>query len=178
LLTAARHAAGALPAPEQLGARPMAICRLSGLRAGPHCPVTTEWFLAGTAPPRYCDWHGENGAVTLPARYADWAEHARLAAVIGERSAARPAADTVGSLFRITSPAAGDVFRFVPGVPAEYATVGLRAAGASRAGPVRWFVDGRPVPSVRLPLRPGRHRVRAEAGSLHDEVEIEVIGPH
>jgi penicillin-binding protein 1C len=177
LLTAARHPAGALPTPEQLAARPMAICRLSGLRAGPHCPVSTEWFLAGTAPSGFCDWHGENGAVTLPARYADWAEHARLAAVIGERSAARPAADTVPSPFRITSPAAGDVFRFVPGVPAEYATVGLRAAGASRSGPVRWFVDGRPVPGARLPLLPGRHRVRAEAGSLRDEVTIEVIGP-
>jgi penicillin-binding protein 1C len=182
LLTAARHRPGVLPTPEQLGARPFAICRLSGLRAGAHCPISTEWFLPGTAPALLCDWHDAAGGVTLPAQYADWAGQARLAAVTGERSAARPVpaagADTasVSAGFRITSPAAGDVFRFVPGVPADYTTIGLRAAGAPRSMRIRWIVDGRPVPGSRLALVPGRHRVRAEAGSLTDEVVIEVIG--
>ena len=54
--------------------------------------------------------------------------------------------------------------------------MGLRAAGASRATPVRWFLDGQPVAGGRLPLVPGRHRVRAEAGKLRDEVTIEVVG--
>ena len=176
LLTAARHDPGALPTPEQAGARAVSICRLSGLRAGPHCPASTEWFLPGTVPAHDCDWHDAAGGVILPARYADWAGQARLAAVSGERSAARPAADSVASAFRITSPADGDVFRFVPGVPQTYATIGLRTAGAPGAGAARvsWSVDGRPVRGGRLPLVPGRHRVRADAGSLHDEVVIEV----
>ena len=57
LLTARRHAPGGLPTPEQLGARPISICRLSGLRAGARCPVSSEWFLPGTVPGDTCDWH-------------------------------------------------------------------------------------------------------------------------
>jgi len=176
LLTAARHSPGALPTPEQAGAHTIAICRLSGMRAGAHCPVGTEWFLPGREPTQVCDWHGEAG-LTLPAPYADWASKTRLAVVGDERSAARPAGDSASLGFRITSPAAGDVFRFVPGVPARYATVGLRASGAPRASSIAWYLDGRMVTGTRLPLVPGRHRIRAAAGTLRDEIEFEVMAP-
>jgi len=161
---------------EQLGARPIAVCRLSGLRAGATCPVSSEWFLPGHSPGDRCDWHGANGLV-LPARYADWAQQARVvvAGVTGERSAARAPGDTASARFRITSPAAGDVYRFVPGVELRYATIGLRAVGAPGAARVRWFVDGRAVVGSRLPLVPGKHRVRADAGKQSDEVAIEVV---
>lgn len=176
LLAAVRHAPGALPTPEQAGAHAVAICRLSGMRAGATCPVGSEWFLPGREPTQVCDWHSGNG-VTLPAQYADWASKTRLAAVSGERSAAHPAGDTASAGFRITSPAAGDVFRFVPGVPARYATIGLRAAGAPRATAVAWYLDDRKISGARLPLVPGRHRIRAAAGNLRDEVEFEVKAP-
>jgi hypothetical protein len=146
------------------------------MRAGAHCPVGSEWFLPGREPARVCDWHTEDGVV-LPSPYADWASKTRLAVVSGEPSVARPAGDTASAGFRITSPAAGDVFRFVPGVPARYATVGLRAAGAPRVTPISWYLDGRMVAGTRLPLVPGRHRIRAAAGSLRDEVEFEVKAP-
>ncbi len=175
LLTAARHPPGRLATPQQLGATALSVCRLSGLRAGAHCPVSTEWFLPGTAPEKECDWHTGDG-VTLPPRYAEWAATARLAAVAGDRSASRPAGDSVVTGFHIISPAAGDVFRFVPGVDPRYATIGLRSAGAPRGAKVRWFLDGRAVAGSRLPLVAGKHRLRAAVGNDRDEVAFEVIG--
>jgi len=177
LLTARRHEPGVLQTPERLGARPVAVCRLSGMRAGAYCPVSSEWFLPGHSPGDSCDWHGAKG-LALPAQYADWAQQARVvvAGVTGERSAARASGDTGSTRFRITSPAAGDVYRFVPGVEPRYSTIGLRAVGASGAARIRWFVDGRAVAGSRLPLVSGKHRVRADAGKQSDEVEIEVIG--
>jgi len=179
LLTAARHSPGAFPTPQQLGATAVSICQLSGMLAVPGCPSATEWFFAGTQPTRACDWHDAKGGVTLPAEFADWAGSSRLAAVSGGRSAARPAAvaDSVSSGFHITAPAAGDVFRFVPGVDPRYATIGLRAAGGPRGARVSWSVDGGMLPGSRLPLVPGRHVVSAIAGSLRDTVVIDVKGP-
>ncbi len=176
LLTARRHEPGVLPTPERLGARPVAVCRLSGMRAGAYCPVSSEWFLPGHSPGDSCDWHGAKD-LALPAQYADWAQQARVvvAGVTGERSAARASGDTASTRFRITSPAPGDVYRFVPGVEPRYSTIGLRAVGASGAARIRWFVDGRAVAGSRLPLVPGKHRVRAAAGRQSDEVEIEVV---
>jgi len=179
LLVAARHSPERLPMPEQLGARPVAICRLSGLRAGRYCPTSSEWFLPGTGAEGDCDWHGPNG-VTVPAQYADWAAQARVVGVVGERTASRPAAhngDTAASRFHITSPVAGDVFRFVPGVDPLYSTIGLRTAGAPHDARIVWSADGRPVRGARLQMVPGRHVVRAEARGFRDEVVIEVLGP-
>jgi len=178
LLTAARHAPGALPALEALGAQSASICRLSGMRAGPHCPTATEWFLPGSSPSGVCDWHTEAGRLTLPPQYADWASQTHLAAVTGSRSAAlsATATDTATSAFHITSPASGDVFRFVPGVDPRYSTIGLRSAGAPPSARIQWTVDGKLLLSTRLPLVPGRHVVRAATGGLRDEVVIEVKG--
>lgn len=177
LLTARRHAPGVLPTLDRLGARLVAVCRLSGMKAGAYCPVSTEWFLPGHSAGDSCDWHGPKG-LSLPARYADWAQQARVVSlgVTGEQSPARAPGDTASARFRITSPVAGDVYRFVPGVDPRYATIGLRAVGAPNAARVRWFVDGRAVAGGRLALVPGKHRVRAAAGKQSDEVAIEVIG--
>jgi penicillin-binding protein 1C len=177
LLTSRRHEPGVLATPERMGARPVAICRLSGMRAGAHCPVSSEWFLPGHSPGDRCDWHDANG-LTLPAQYADWAQQARVvtAGNTGERSPARASGDSASGRFRITSPAGGDVYRFVPGVDPRYATIGLRAVGAPSAARIRWYVDGRELSGNRLPLLPGTHRVRASTGALRDEVVIEVVG--
>jgi membrane carboxypeptidase/penicillin-binding protein PbpC len=60
-----------------------------------------------------------------------------------------------------------------PGVPADYATVALRAEGAT--GVVRWFVDGVPHDASRWRLRPGAHLIRAVAASgTVTEVRIRV----
>jgi penicillin-binding protein 1C len=177
LLTARRFPPGALPTPESVGAKRVTICRLSGLRAGAACPVSSEYFLAGSIPADTCSWHS-GGEVRLPAEYADWAATVRHQGVAGEHSASRPAATgtPVSAGFRITSPANGDRYRFVPGVDPAYASVGLRASGGRSGGALRWTVDGAPVRGGRLLLVPGKHRVRAQRGAERDEVEIEVVG--
>jgi penicillin-binding protein 1C len=176
LLTARRHPPGRLPTPALAGATQARICRLSGLAPGPHCPVGTEWFAPGHEPGDRCDWHTEEG-VRLPPLYAEWA---MLALGSGSpppgRRVARASDDDRDAGLRILSPENGDVFRFVPGVDARFATVGLRAGGVPRGVAPRWYVDGRPLPRPRLTLVPGRHIVRLEAGGETREVSVEVLG--
>jgi len=74
----------------------------------------------------------------------------------------------------ITSPVNGDRYRLPPGVEGRYATIALRATGTPTGQPLRWFVDGHPVAGARWAIQPGRHRVRAQAGSMSDEVEVRV----
>jgi penicillin-binding protein 1C len=177
LLTARRHPAGRLPTPAQAGAIQARICRLSGLAPGPRCPEGTEWFPPGHEPGDRCDWHREDG-VRLPPLYAEWASLALgngSQAPAGERLA-RGSGATEQAGLRILSPENGDVFRFVPGVEARFATVGLRAGGVPRGVAPRWYVDGRRLPRPRLMLVPGRHVVRLEAGGEIREVSVEVLG--
>lgn len=74
LVTARRYRPGVLPTPASAGARPVEICRLSGLRAVPGCPHMTEWFAPGTEPTESCNWHRADGSVVLPREYASWLE--------------------------------------------------------------------------------------------------------
>jgi hypothetical protein len=61
----------------------------------------------------------------------------------------------------------------MPGVPLEYSSVALRAAGAR--GTVRWFVNDNELPSPRLSLRPGVHRIVAVGGDgARAEVTVRV----
>ncbi|HKG93546.1 MAG TPA: penicillin-binding transpeptidase domain-containing protein, partial [Gemmatimonadaceae bacterium] len=166
MLAAARRAPGVLPSPRQVGARALEICRVSGMRAGPRCPRATEWLPPGAAPPHECDWHAADGSLTLPAEYAEWGGAALAAAgaaprgrQVARRSAPVPRPAESG--FRIVSPLDGDRYSAPPGVPAEYATVPLRAVGAPAGARVEWAVDGARVAAPRLPLSPGRHTVRA-----------------
>ncbi|HET9275715.1 MAG TPA: penicillin-binding transpeptidase domain-containing protein, partial [Gemmatimonadales bacterium] len=175
LLVARRHPPGALPSPEARGARRVTICLLSGLAPGPRCPTGTEWLPHGDAPLHRCDWHAESG-VELPAEYADWAGRSTRVVQEASVSAAAPNGTPATAGLHIVSPADGDVYRYVPGVDAGYATIGLRAAGVPRGAAPRWFVDGKPVRGARLRLEPGAHRVRVEAGSERREVGIEVVG--
>lgn len=48
---------------------PVTICRLSGQRAGPHCPTMREWFVPGTVPEHVCPLHQPSAStppVTAP----------------------------------------------------------------------------------------------------------------
>ena len=165
MLTAESYAPGALPSPASAGAVPVAICRLSGLRATPACPAMVEWFVPGTEPERQCDWHRGGGA-RLPPEYAEWAQQTGFQSdVAGPAAGAGP--------FRIVSPQDGDQYRIPPGVDARYATIALRAAG--EVGAVRWWVDGRLALARRWQLVPGTHTIRAvTASGDSDEVRIAV----
>jgi len=174
---ARRYEPGVLTSPAAAGAVRVAVCRLSGLRAGAECPGTEEWFLPGTEPAGDCDWHGANGRVTWPAAYAPWAQQngrgdvaglvaaVRASATAPEQAATAPTRAAADSGFRIVSPLDGDRYQVPPGVDARYATIALRAAGAPGDGSVRWWVDGQPIRADRWQLRPGAHAFRAVARS-------------
>jgi membrane carboxypeptidase/penicillin-binding protein PbpC len=119
------------------------------------------------------DWH-QDGALALPAAYAEWAQEETADA---GQAATRPASVAPASggddQFRILSPEAGDVYRVPAGVEARYATVALRAAGGAADQGLRWYVDGRPHPSARWALAPGRHRIGA-VDAAGDSAEVAV----
>jgi len=173
LVTARRHAPGELPSPRAAGATRARICALSGLRATAGCADLDEWFLPGTTPQKECDWH-QGGVVVWPAEYVEWAEQNGKAAA-GETAAGETAARGGGAQFQIVSPRSGDRYEIPPGIDSRYATIAFRAATRPADGPVRWFVDGRPVSQPRWALIPGSHVVRAVAASgASDEVLIAV----
>lgn len=200
MVTAARVAPGVLVTPADAGLVPAEVCRVSGLLATRECPGVREWFLAGSVP-READTWVRGGRVSLPEAYAEWVAQSGAGPGIGGASAAvasgmdaaaaeeapperavarapregdaRRAAAPAARGFRITSPADGDVYRLPPGVPVDYATVALRAAGAT--GDVRWFVDGVAHERSRWSLRPGPHVIRAVAANgAASEVRIRV----
>ncbi|HEY9426674.1 MAG TPA: penicillin-binding protein 1C [Gemmatimonadaceae bacterium] len=174
LLTARRYAPGVLPTPASAGARPVEICRLSGLRAIAGCPHMTEWFAPGTEPTDTCDWHHSDGSVVLPHEYAAWLESRARdgggeSAAVGSR-----AVGGVSIGFRITSPLDGDRYQVPPGVDPHYATVALSSAGARDPAAVRWFVDGTAWHRGRLPLTPGEHLIRAFTPK-GDSAEVRIV---
>jgi penicillin-binding protein 1C len=163
LATATRFPPGALPEPAEAGLTPAHVCRLSGLRATPHCASLVEWFVPGTAPERADEWEAVAG-VRLPPEYAEWAGTVR----------ALPAAAGFGhreERLRIVVPQDGDRYQIPAGAEGVYATLGFRAIGGS--GAVRWFVNGEPQRSARWRLVPGEHTIRGvgEAGES-DEVRV------
>lgn len=173
LVVAGRYPPGDLPRPGEQGLVALPVCRLSGLVSAGSCPSLTEWFQPGTEPGPDT-WYDEAGRVRLPAEFADWATRREAGNAVSVAGSGRIGTEEPRPGFRITSPRQGDRFRFVPGVEAGYATVGLRAAGGtSRA--VRWFVDGKPHPGRRWPIVPGRHRITAVSGTDRDEVVVEVV---
>jgi penicillin-binding protein 1C len=51
-----------------------AVCPLSGLLPGPHCPARKrDVFLTGTVPTHTCDWHRADGTIAYPPQLHDWA---------------------------------------------------------------------------------------------------------
>ncbi len=173
LLTAARVLPGELITPAGAGAAAISICRVSGLRAGPDCPHSVEWFAADQAPSRECDWH-RGGRVVLPPRFAEWAaQHGGATddAHVAARTAARDSVDD--RRFRIVSPRDGDRYRVPPGVDRRYSTIALVASGAD-AGRIQWFIDGRPSSSTRFQLVTGTHTIAARAGDDSARVTVRV----
>lgn len=165
LVTAKRYLPGNLPSPERVGATALPVCALSGMRSTPDCAAILEWFLPGTEPPT--DTWQQGGVTRLPAEYGEWL-------AMGERENVQ-VADESGrdDRPRIVSPLDGDIYEVPPGTDARYATVALTAA-APDDRPVRWTVDGEPVPSARWRLRTGSHIVRAEWSGGADSVRITV----
>ena len=191
LLAAERHLTGR--APDSIAAiappiveRPghlerVAVCGLSGMRAGDACLSRTSEWLPADADAAACSWHHqtESGPVVIwPAEYREWA---------GSRTpqplyhAARPApsqgqtvkvVETKG--LSIVSPAEGAVYLIDPTLPAQFQGLALRASPAPSATLVRWSVNDRVVGTAEAadplmwPLSRGRHHIQArdEVGNV------------
>jgi len=156
LQVAKRYAPGLLPTPDAVGAEPVTICSLSGLRATASCPSMIEWFLPGSAPVAYDDWQ-DGGRTRLPPEYADWLAMMDEAARHDDGEPAR-AAFRGDEINRILSPQDGDEYEIPVGLAARYATLPL---AASAPHGVEWRVDGAVFTGARWPLRRGRHTITA-----------------
>ncbi|MEM7404514.1 MAG: transglycosylase domain-containing protein [Pseudomonadota bacterium] len=84
---------------------------------------------------------------------------------------------------KIESPTHGLRVVMLPSVPAALQSVPLRLASATPSGQVVWYVDGVPFKTaetsdtVRWPLEPGRHTIRAvlaNSGAVSRNIRIEV----
>jgi penicillin-binding protein 1C len=169
MATAQRVAPGQLATPAQVGAVAVPICRLSGLLATAHCARMTEWFAPGSVPTQRDDWE-RGGRIVLPDQYANWSPASLIADVEQDSTpVAAPSHEVVRRVaadsaqpqgLRILSPLNGDRYAIPPGVEARYATIALRAAGATN---VHWSVDGQDYSAERWALVAGEHVIEARA---------------
>ncbi|MES2179013.1 MAG: penicillin-binding protein 1C [Gemmatimonadota bacterium] len=168
--TAKRVAPGAFVTPSEAGAIPVAVCRLSGLRATGTCAQLTEWFVPGSEPAQSDDWE-RRGAQSLPEVYAEWSARQAAAGANVPRVLSRSVTDS-SARFMITSPRDGDRYAMPLEDESAYATIALRASGA-RAQHLKWFVDGKPIAGGRWSLAEGAHVFRAVSPG-GDSVEARV----
>ncbi len=148
LRVARRYPPGHLATPDAAGAVSSRVCGGSGLAATADCPALVEWFAPGTEP--------EAGGVREARGMAPGSTHP----------------DGIGEGFRVSSPLDGDRYEIPVGVDPRYATIALRAEGATA---VRWYVDGIEVRDQRWRLEPGPHVIRAQTSTGQvDEVRIVV----
>jgi penicillin-binding protein 1C len=161
LETAKRYEPGWLPTPQAIGAEPVQVCALSGLRATPGCASLVEWFLPGTAPTRTDDWQVD-GRTTYPPEYAEWLAMTGSRHAIADLDGATeddvtPEAGRSGRP-HIVTPLDGDRYTLPPGVEPRYATIPLAASPATG---VTWRIDGEPFAGGRWAPEPGTHVIAA-----------------
>jgi penicillin-binding protein 1C len=159
----------------------LAICPLSGLRAGPHCPHSIEErYLTRGAPTRSCDWHGQlwvdaadggrsgpgcPGAERrvfelYPAEYQSWAQQSRRplppSGVSARCGAGRVAAPGVVPPRGERGVAPSVLFpapgaRFVIDPALPLEQQAIVLAARADGEPVRFVLDGRALGSVASP---------------------------
>ncbi len=166
------------------GVKKRAVCTVSGLPPGPHCPRTEEeWFIEGVSPAVPCGVHRlcrkEDGGEVMEVREV-WP--AAVEAFLRQRTAsgvADSATTRTDGPPRLVSPRPGTVLRLVEGVAANQRLT-LRAE--SGGGLLYWFVDDQLVATAKVaesaswPLVRGRHVVvccDADGRSAKAEVEVE-----
>jgi len=143
------------------------VCAESGMAPGPHCRhQKRELFVAGTAPARQCDWHGEvcgQPHLHYPDEVQAWATSRGLV----QDASCVPASAVAGDL-RIVLPADGARYILEAHRPARNQRPPLHAL-PSGAG-VRWTIDG--VAASAWVPSPGRHTVSASYGDQRRDVSI------
>jgi penicillin-binding protein 1C len=167
------------------GVRERRVCTVSGMPPGPCCgATTTDWTIPGVTRHETCAVHrrvdvaGAGGTVgsvvreVWPSEVQAFLDRSRSVAARGPTVSAAPR-----NPVRIVSPVAGSVFRRLGG-PAERIPL---AAAAESGAQLWWFVDDRPLATVRTgepllwALEPGPHvLVCADASGRFDRAPIMV----
>ena len=158
--------------------KPIEICSLSGMAAGPRCPATRQEYFAGDEPPP-CTFHAEepgrlSGAV-YPAEFASWAEDADRIASFSTKGAQTP---------QIRYPIEDAVYYFDKQLPPDTQAVRVEVLHGGDSEPVL-FVNGEPaagapvesnvaMTSWIVPLVPGPMvlDVRSEGVSVTRRLEV------
>ncbi len=166
------------------GVDTVAVCPLSGLAHGAHCPPARHELVAAEQPPAACTWHGADGGLHLPAELLAQRTH-------GGATPLR----TDDSTLKIVQPSNESRIAIDGLIPRSRQKLTLKAlVREPRVTRVRWELDGAVLSEVGAPfasswiLSPGKHRLRAVAlaplrgGELEleivavDAVELEVLG--
>jgi penicillin-binding protein 1C len=146
------------------------VCAVSGLAAGPSCPVRTIEWMPTDGPLAECTWHhaSDEGLVTVwPEAYRDWARSAGLFSTRPIFASPTSATSARGGTAQPTSlaivaPLSGAVYLLDPTLRREFQALALRATGGA-PGAREWFVDGSPLGAAReneplpWPLESGPH---------------------
>lgn len=184
------------------------VCALSGGLATEACPGTIEeLFVQGTGPKDRCAFHrlvdldDRNGLLAhrgtpqghrqtvpfavFPAPYTEWA---RAEGVPAPPAAQSPlgsgAVDYAAGRLSILYPDNSQVYIMDPTIPVRYQTVLPRVDTDEPLARIETVLDGRTLGRstladlVRIPLSPGRHRMRVQdpvSGVRSAEVEFRVV---
>ncbi|MBM4282182.1 MAG: penicillin-binding protein 1C, partial [Deltaproteobacteria bacterium] len=135
-----------------------AVCPLSGLRAGPSCPVFDEVFLPGTAPSSTCDVHGGHGRHAAHAGYASRDDGPTAASPTSSVSASSsmatpPGADCAAGERVVTLPGALDDWAAREGRCRPGATSLSSALLSPRDGDAFVLDVGVPLAGQEIPVR-------------------------
>ncbi len=141
----------------------LAICPLSGARAGAGCPgAMSELFLPGTAPTEPCAMHRVDPRTArritdLGPRYAAWTR--------GEALADPDRAAVADGPARLLAPGDGDEFRIDPGLPLADQSIVVRALAPQGVSALQLRTSDGTRRTLRAPFtaliapHPGAHRV-------------------
>jgi penicillin-binding protein 1C len=134
---------------------PVTICRITGQRAGSHCPSMREWFVPGTLPQHVCPLHPPEALVT-------------------------PAAQPLASPLRLLRPTPGLQLAMDPRIPDALEAFSMALPSHIPVRRVEWLVDGRLAGTTARqthhflwPLSRGAHT--AQARVWHDDAQLEPI---
>ncbi|MBP7829760.1 MAG: penicillin-binding protein 1C [Kiritimatiellae bacterium] len=106
------------------GLKKRSVCAVSGCPSGSQCEQAVEdWYIAGASLFTPCPMHGRSAA----------------APAMAAAGRTRDAPDAL----RITSPAAGTVFRMLDHWSGDRQQIALRAGGGTASGDLHWFIDNR-----------------------------------
>lgn len=133
------------PLPLSSHLTPVAICRVTGQRAGPDCPSMREWFLPNTAPEHDCPRHQPT-------------------------IAPRPVVATVPGAIRLVRPTHGLHLAMDPRIPDALEVFPFLLSKDTKATRVEWVVDGQLVGTTARYERQFLWHVSRGTHSVHARV--------